>query len=735
MIDLEVPEYKKDEEWYRKIAQFYASFYNRPLFINYREGEPLTPVQTMNRNLLYYYGEQPIGKNFIYIQGTAIESFQSRHNQIFTLVNSLHGKMVEFVTNFKAYAELLSPESRSQREKYLNELMFAVDNQEFLKALEMLSIFYNPIPEDAMIKTKEDVEEYAGMEWRSFLALIAERISEIVMKTSDYANIKPDQFLDLLICGVTSEDRELENGVVVEKKLMPQSLILDLRNPNDNNFNDAAQFRGYWINTASPYEIIEKNSEWLSEDAIEQIRACAESTQVGFGQWYFSNIAQSPTGFFDFYSFGTSSMRPINGMSGCRIYFRAKVDYRYYRGKKGRIRKYRDYDESGNLIKQNAERKGMVQNWRWHYVDLWGGYWVGKHGIVENAHYEDNNRGKDECPQKVYIDGLKNGVYKSRVSRLIEYQDGIDLADLKIKLAQYNDLGVNYIISEMGAESRKELLRDIFRDFKSKKMTVLKRDIEDDNVNTARFAEIVDFTKSLDKVQVYENIKQSYIRDMNNMMHMPDISQGLQKSTIGKAVQAVTVELANTGLAPLFTGYVNYIQKGLQLTVNKNKLAFIADDNDEDYVRMLIGDRGYELLKTAVYENYERIGIYIYPYDQMNSINQQRLDVDIQMGIQAGVISFADAQKIKTYTSFREAVYYLRKIAKQNEIAAREAAQQQRMDAMAMSQAELEAGIAAKQAPAEAAMFGAQQRADATKYAADKGVERDVIKAMAGKGE
>jgi len=186
-------------------------------------------------------------------------------------------------------------------------------------------------------------------------------------------------------------------------------------------------------------------------------------------------------------------------------------------------------------------------------------------------------------------------------------------------------------------------------------------------------------------------------------MHLPSVSQGLQQTTIGKGVQNTTIQQANTGLAPLFLGFISYIQKGLQLTVNKNKLAFIAPDADEDYITMLLGDNGLNWLKEAVYTDFEELGIYIQPYDVIDAEARLRLNSKLEIYAQQGSgLTPLEDITLMQYTSYREAIAYLRTVYRKREEQAAAASEQQRQDALVMKQAELEAQLQAKQIPADA---------------------------------
>lgn len=718
LSDLTVPEYKKDKDWYLRVVNRYTAFHNTPMFFGMKSSNDGMIFPTMSdqmaKNLAYYFGEQPIGRNYSVAQGNALRFLQTQNNQIFTLVNSLHGKIQEFMSKFNISTEILSQNARNKKDELRNQLMFMVDNKDYFEMMEQLGIFYNPMPDNIAIETREDVDEFMETDYREFGALVAEWIGKAMIVLSDYANLKPQMFLDLIIYGVCADDREIVNGIIKENKILAQGLILDLRDPNDNNFNDSAWFRGYFNSSATPYEILEEDGEYLSEGAIEQIKACAASTSEGYGVAFLANNTINPTTFFSYYSLGPGPGRPVIGMSKVRMYFRARHDYRL-KEKKGNIVNIKDFNEKGEVLERNANTPGMYQNWRWYYADVIAGQWVARHGLVSNAVYDPFRKGRQECPMKVYIDNYVGGFFKSRVSRMINLQDDINLADLKIKQAELNDLGVNYIIKGAGDSSEtKGALSKIFADFSSMHMTMLKANLDDDFEDFMRqkFAEVVDFTGSLKVVDVYQAIKATCKNEMEVMMHLPDVAQGLQQSTIGKGVQSATVDLANTGLAPLFNGFINFVQRGLQYSSNMQKISWSAKNADVDQAKMYIGDRGYNWLMSCKEENFETLGIYINPYDQIDNTNRQKLDMKVQALIQNyNLLISPDAfLKLDTMTSFREALIFIRRQVKLAVAKADKIAAEQRQDALAMKDAEIQAGVAGKAAVVDGQKYSADQR-------------------------
>ena len=513
---------------------------------------------------------------------------------------------------------------------------------------------------------------------------------------------------------MTGCDRYIQNGILKEKICAPQSLILDFRSKSNNAYNDDAWFRGFWENLIAPDAILERYGDSLSEEAIKEIKSL--STQQTTSQYYatFTQVyPQSPTTYYNWWQ-GNGSY--LTGLSVAKIYFKARVDYRY-KTKKTRsgsiIVKENDYKD-GKPVIENMNRKGMVTNYRWHQATIIGNKWVVDAGLVPNAIYEQLKISEQECPATVFIDNYMGGYYRSRVSRMTDLQDDYNLATIKRKAAMINDMGINYIITNAGEDSNTSV-KKIFQDFNSQHMTMLKKDLDSNpDLVQMRFAEVVDFTKSLTVVGVYENIMASLEREMSKMMHLPDVSQGLQQSVIGKGVQQATTNLAAVGVAPLFNGFINYIQRGIQLSANMQKLAFCADDVDEDYPRMILGDRGYEWLKSAVMDSFEHLGIYINPYDQIDEAKSQDLNMMVQAAFQNGLLDFNDAIKLKTMTSYRHALIYLNRITKQRKMESQKAAEQQRMDNMAMAQGNIEAGMEAKKIPAQAVVQAKTIQAQAT---------------------
>jgi hypothetical protein len=676
---------------------------------------PRNQIMEMDENYLYYFGEQSNSRNYWVSQDNAALKFlESQNNQIFTLTNGLHGKMVEFMAKYHITTELLSSDARTIKKEMRNRLMFAVDHKEFLEGMAMLGFYYNPIPQGEIIKTKEDVDAYMNTTYQEFGALVAEDMANLQIKISDYVTLKADQFLDVIIAGMTGTKRTIRNGLVFEEKYRPQELILDLRQNNDNNYNDAAWFRG-GFKTMTIDEMLEYGSDEFTPSQVEEIKACGHSTLTGSGASYIATTSQQTTGYFNYWGKGTSSLEPITTMSVVDMYWFSSYDNRMYNTPKG-VKEFRDYRDNGEPIKENQIREGDYKQYRLRQGKLWGGKWLTSAGLVPNAEYHPITK-KQQFPISVYIDNYTGGYYKSRVSRMKALQDDINLADQKIKEAEIGDLGVNHIIKDTGADSKVNV-RQILKSFKTTKMWMARRDPDQDPDEFIRqkFSEVVDFTGALNVVQIYQSIKSVCISEMGKMMNLPDASLGLQSSTIGKGVQENTVQLAETGVTPLFNGFINFIQRDLMFDVNYQKIVWLASPRNEEIAKNFIGDRGLEWLKTAVHESNEYLGIYINPYDTIDAVARQKLDAKLAFyASQGNGLTPLEDLQLSDITSLRKAIIYLREVYKRKEKKQEEMMAQQRMDNLQITQANNEAMLQGKSLAPQALKETTAMKTEASK--------------------
>jgi hypothetical protein len=688
------PEYKRNKNWYREIVTRNLQGFNQPILDN---GVLRNPIDIFNENLRYYYGQQGNNAIFFVKQGTPLESLDVVNNQIFKLSNYLKGKVTEIMEKFNISTDVLSESAKTQKDIQRKVLLFLVENKEFMQEVEKYGVVLSVDANGELIETKEDVDFHLENSYRVEGADIAELIANEILYNNGYKILKPDQFFDVISCGFCSTDREIVNGRLKEFRVLPYEAILDMRNPNDNCFNDAARFRGRFINLASPYEVLEMYGEHLDPDDRKAIEQIAIATDNQYGRSFFLNNTASPTGTFDWWEQGTTPGNPIIGMSIVKMYFFAERDYRY-KYKKGKLVKEKDYDADGNIIESNANRKGVKRNWGICQAVVIAGKFVCCEGWVDNAIYDDFEWGKQLFPQTVFIYDYQSGVYTSYFSRLKPYQDDIDLAVTKRKLAEINDLGVNYIL--WGSADSNQQISGLLDDFKSSHMAMLKMDL-DDNGELFRksFAEVVDFTKALSVVQIYMMIENDLIQKMGDMVHLPSVLQGTQEQTIGKGVQQNTVSLATVGITPLLNGFINFVEKDIRTSSNINKIMFTEGS---DYARMVVGDYGVNWLQLSKKETFQNLLIYIHRYDVMDEQNLAILNNDIQPAIQNGLIDFEDLLAIRRMTSVRKIYNYIRYKVKKRKKEQQAQMEQQRQDQLVMAQAANETQLQAKQIPADA---------------------------------
>jgi len=708
------PEYKRDKEWSRQIVMRYMASFNQPM----PDGAIMRNRNNIiSENIRYYFGMQNNNTMYFVKQGTPIEALDVTNNQIFKLSNYLKGKIVEIMEKFNISTDVLSETAKNEKDLKRQILTFLATQKDFIEDLATYGIFYAQ-DQDKALEDKEDVDYYMDNDYRSLGGDIAEQIATEILYNNQYNILKPEQFFDILVAGFCSTDREIVNGRLKEVRVLPQECITDTRNPNDNCYNDAGRFRGRFINLASPYEVLEMYGEHLDANDRNAIEQIAKATDNQYGKNFLANNPASPTGTFNWWEQSVGYGSPITGLSIVKMYWYAERDFRYTY-KKGKLVKERDYNSKGEIIEANANRKGVTRNWGVWQAVIIGGRFVCCDGWVNNAVFDDIERGKQALPQTMYIHDYQSGVYTSYISRLRPYQDDIDLAVTKRKLAEINDLGVNYII--WGSEDSTTQMSDILADFKSMHMTMLKVDV-DDNGETFKknFAEVLDFTKSLSVVQIYQAIENDLIQKMSDMVHLPSVLQGTQEQTIGKGVQQATVSLATVGITPLLNGFINYVEKDIRLSSNINKIMFTEGS---DYARMIIGDVGVNWLQQSKKETFQNLLIYIHRYDVVDDEAMRRMDADIQPAIQNGLLEFEDILTIRRMTSVRKIYNYVRHRTKKRKKEMEAQRMQQMQHDMQMAQAQSQVSLQGKQIQAQAQIDSADKKKESSMHASNTEAE------------
>lgn len=721
LVDLEVPEYKRDDEWWVNLIRFFVKDFNRPLLstnLDYR-GLPMSQTVEDQINWDYYYSNSDTAAMYHLIQDTNSQ-INKDNNIIFRLCNALEGKMSEFMEKFTVEVELLIENAHSIRDVFKNQMLFIVENKDVFDHLRSIGIEIGQLPPG--IETVEDVEEYMTVTYKQFGCVAAERIAEELIKTNNYASSKVKEFLTLLVCGRVGVDRVIKNGKVVEEFVMPSELGLDLRTTNDNNFNDAARFRFRFKQYVSPSQVLQDYGDELAEidGATEAIKSLSESSNsIYWNLFTAGNIAQPAGDYYSFYSIDSlSANRPIEFLSVIKMYVILRYDTRERINGKGKVVPIKDRDKNGDLVEANANIKGIASNYRVYEATLIGGRYVVGKKLAANAIYESFPMAFQSFPLQVCLDNYNNGIYRSRVSRMRGYQNTILKADTRISQAQDSDLGVNYLIKYLGGSSEdkdgKTPSQRVYEDFKAMHFSMVEIDVNDENGGMRQMTEVLDQTKSLNVVPMYERIKFSAIRECEAMMHLPEMAQGLQERVVGKAEQMNTIASATQGLLPLLNGFINYIQRGIQMSSNIQKIVYVADNFDEDYARRILGDREYEWLKTSVFENFEIFGIYINPYNVIDDKKRAALDAKLAFYAQGGTIDPLVDLELSQMKNYREAINYLKRYFKKRQKEAAVAAQRQEQIAASEAEKNRQAGVQKAAIPAQATVEAKKIQSAAT---------------------
>jgi hypothetical protein len=344
-----------------------------------------------------------------------------------------------------------------------------------------------------------------------------------------------------------------------------------------------------------------------------------------------------------------------------------------------------------------------------------------------------------QCPLVQVVPNMTLDQYKSDVSKIRKIQDEVDYYSNKIKDKAIRDWGKNYIIR--GKALGLEDISDFLEDFRAQSITVTVEDGEEANsdLQANRDVQVVDLT--LDgNIMRYVELKATLVREMREAMSLPDAAIGMQRTTIGKAVQENTMAAANTGLAPFYNTMLSFFQTTMQTAVNMQKLAFSADNMD-DIIEEMVGIDGYNYIQATRGVIFDFYGVYISIMDMIKQDDRNKLISEGMLAVQSDPSLLPYMIKLRRFKTYTEAENYLDFIFKQSEKrkAAAQEAQLASSEAIAAqsSATMLEKANIAKEGQVEAA----EKRKQATENAAmaslegkNNAVQADLIKSVRIKG-
>jgi len=732
--DFFIPEIKKDATWYSNAVRFYVNaYFNRPFYsfnkvINSEFEQSLrqSPIDEIIRNWSYYLGEQQIGVNSALINGRSARQLYRAGLEINNLVNHKVGQLENVLQSANPSAEALSKEAKSKKQ-FLQEMIYLqLEQTSLMEQLALGGIFFNPLPQNIQISSVEEFEKKKEYTLKEMGEVICERIANKVISYNDLINKFLEATRQCIVGGIVGIDLYVKNGMLCADLVPAHQNIWD--NSKTDSFLTEKRVAGRIYYRLTGGEVLANWGDQLSKDAIEEIKRGSSSDMSEYLMVY-----NTPVNNYNLWAYQTGENK-IEGYSAVKMYFKGHRGMNYMKTDKGQIVKMKFYDEKGEKIK-GLKEKGDYSDEAWYTATLIGNKWVVDYGLAENIAYENIGQRLPQCPLVQVVPNMTLDQYKSDVSKIRQIQDEVDYYANKIKDKAIRDWGKNYVIrgKALGLNDIEELLED----FRAQSITVTVENGEEANSDLQPGKDIQTVDLTLDpNIMSYVNLKATLVREMREVMSMPDAAIGLQKTIIGKAVQENTMQASNTGLAPFYNCMLTFFQKTLQTSVNMQKLAFAADDM-EDVIEEIIGVDGLNYIKATSLTTFDYYGIYLSIADMIKPDERKKLIDEAMIAVQQDPSLLPYMIKIRRFKTYTEAENYLDYLfsKREREKAEAQEAQMQQQAAMAAqaSAIQLEKANIAKEGQVESAALRKEATENAAKESAnvkERAIQADLVKSL-----
>lgn len=730
--DFTVPQAKRGKEWWLSAARYFCGAYNTPFFAfqGPMGGDLIAngagtgfryPVDEIIDNWSFWLGKQSVGLNSAMVNESPAAVMYRPGQELYSIINNKAGKISEFFSNTTITTELLSKEAKSRKQAKIELMAIRLNQQKIFEQWQSIGVDWNPIPPNILAVSKEQMMRRAEETLKETGQVIAEETMREEWFRMNLENMYKNWGLQCLVAGIGGIDNYIYNGKL-EKKLIEGHQIIWDNNVNDE-LNRFGRFRGYVTYYVPPDDIIAKYGPQMTKEEFEEIQSYKRSMPPTLNMYNQTMVNNSPLWYM---AGGTQSNNFVSGMTEAKIYFKGPKDLRLKQTEDGRLVQIKDYGRDGKPIEENILTTGDRIEEIWYQVVIVGNKYVFDFGPCFNQAYDPVDPQEPLCPMNIVIPGMAMNQFVSDVGRIKAIQRKLDYYENKIDELVSQDYGKNYFINlaKLGVSDPES----VFKDFRAQRISFRSFTGESDDQQREPVTEMVDL--SLDpNVKFYVELRNVYNTLMKENASTPDVALGNNPAYIGKGVQQETLAAANTGLNSFFRTFLLACQKDMQAGVNMQKIAFYADDNEENVLE-IVGERGLTFIKSTPDYFYERLGVYLKFEDAISAADKAELKAALLGAGQRGEISFKDYARAITFRSFTDMQNYFDALYEKKEMDAMAAAEREdtaNVEKMAV-ESEVERYKADKSA--EAAIESAKERSRAQEYVADTGYDKEKIKAQ-----
>jgi hypothetical protein len=665
-----IPENKKDQEWYRDNARYVASKYNTQFnSLGFRNNEQNfdKPVDEMLRMFTYYLGKQE-NRDYYYTtqdqSGCELPTVWINGQKLTSMVDFMLGTAIKMIENIEPSVKAVSRTATNKRTLDMELALLKVEFKNIFSQLEEQGVSFNPLGKQDF-EMPDEVMKHMQYDYKQYGEEIAYDMVTDILHRNKFMSKYKQAFFYTLLAGVVGIENKIVNKRVMKEIILPYNLIWD--NTFDDDLNEKARFVGK-IDWISPGEIISNPyyTRQLTTEQIEEIKILTpdnidkllgeDNITTNKLKWYWNNNG-------------------VPSLAATTCYWIGYKELRYEKLK----------DKYGNEHIAKIKNANVSQYWvkTVYKATLLANKYVVDYGEIHNIVRKQDDINEVELPITVFIPNMVMGENRSIVSRLHKHQDRIDFLNNEITKSVTRAKGKVFVLNKhkLGTATAQEVLNDFER---------MGIHITDGNATGEEFigpdqnkvVDVVDMT--LDpNVQQLLSLKREEERIMEEIVNVPKAAMGQQQGYMGAKTQAGTIAQSNLGTSYLYQGFVQFIEKDLQHSLNQFKVSLLANQDDDIPV---IGDRGINYLKVTEDFKFEDFGIYVKIRDFIDDQAKERLLFIAQAAMQNQAIDMLDYLQLETSKTYTELFNNLKFSLEKKK---REAEKQQEIQMM-MQQAQME---------------------------------------------
>lgn len=651
-----IPESKMTPEWYTQCVRAIATHYNSTTFDEFAfENKPY--IHKFLEYYKYYFGKQT-SESLHFMQEAApnvnLPAKWIPGKKIMSLLEYMRGSFIRVINTINVTTFSTTKSTIDEKAILENTMIFDLLTESFQQAAQSLTGRDSTVAGIGSFASVEDIREFMQYDFKTANEVIAKELADHVMHSNHHREKFIQLFTHMLITNMPAIKIYVENGRVKWRVVNPLTFTCDTT--FDNEYGRGMNFAGE-VRYLSIPQIMEEFQGKLKPETLQLLQDIDGDPKHKELQ----NMRDRGPGYYRYH----------NGVLLLRITEAEWKGVKY-------IGVEQNTDKYGNthvtISDKKKAKKYPVQCIR--FGVLIGDTYLVDYGEAPNQYRKTDSLADTELSYKVFMPGHMLGHDVSIVEKLQAHQDNIDLYKYKIQLAIGRDKGKVYTIdtSQLDGVTDINEIATI-----AQTVGIIPYNSYNDETGmskpSGKYFDVIDL--SLDNnVKNYLGLIEREIREMEEIVNIPQMALGQQQAVVGLGVQQNTIAQSTLGVLNYYDGFLKYIENILQHSINVQKL--VLDYEKTTTGLNIVGKTKSKVLKISDDFKFDDFGIYLDANDMIEPAAKQRILTIAQAMAQNGLMDMLDFVKLDQMDTYTEMVNYLEQSLRLKKI---ESTQQQQLQA------------------------------------------------------